>query len=82
MRTSLPLGFASIFLIVLGACAAVSKATGFPPHATRAWPPMGVEATAVAVGATVPAVTIALSDGQNAALVGQPTVLLLYRGQW
>ncbi|MBE2248191.1 MAG: hypothetical protein IAE78_01500 [Myxococcus sp.] len=77
MKTRLAMG-----LVLVVGCASVMKSVELPPNPRRKTPPPGVEATALAVGARVPAVSVTMSDGTTAPLTGRPTALLLYRGSW
>jgi hypothetical protein len=57
-----------------------------PPAARRQAPPPGIESLALAVGASVPRVTLPASTGGSwslsEALRRGPVVLVFYRGDW
>ncbi|MDP2270672.1 MAG: hypothetical protein Q8N23_13620 [Archangium sp.] len=72
---------ALVLALLLGGCATVMKAGGFPPEARRKTPPAGLE-QALDVGAQVPDLKLAMTDGSTLSLHGQPSALFFYRGHW
>jgi hypothetical protein len=66
--------------------AAVSSAAPPPAGARRESPPPGIEATAVAIGATAPSFELPAADGRRFALpkvlARGPVVVVFYRGYW
>ena len=85
--SSTPVRLASALLLssaclLVASCGTMLKAAGFPPQAMRATPPEGLEQSAAAVGTRLAAATVPLSDGQSAKLLGPPTAIVFYRGQW
>lgn len=65
---------------------ALLAGAGPPPHATRRDAPPGIEARAVKVGASAPAISLAAADGSRwtlkAVLARGPAVLVFNRGDW
>ncbi len=79
----------TLFPALLGAMALLvypAAAAGFPPGATRAEPPHGIAARALAVGARAPAFALPSTQGSDwsltSALRSGPAVLVFYRGDW
>ena len=81
VRPASALLLSSVFLLV-ASCGTLLKAAGYPPQAMRAAPPEGLEQSAAAVGTQLAAATVPLSEGQAAPLLGAPTAIVFYRGQW
>jgi hypothetical protein len=71
--------------LLLVACSG-AKFAGFPVHGLRAAPPTGIEATAAAVGAPAPALSLPTDQGTTWTLADAvktgPQVVVFYRGRW
>jgi hypothetical protein len=82
-----PLTFARPVVALAGvATSALLAGAGFPSHATRPGAPPGIEARAVKVGESAPAISLPAADGSRwtlkDALARGSAVLVFNRGDW